>query len=157
MCDAGSTHSRGVFLSTKSRQSHEIRRFSDVGFRHRGLVGEAQGAREIRAHAWAERLAEGLRRAGKTAAAAQGDRKSAPWKVALAAELKRETQVPNRWLAGRATAHGQRHGRQPIRQPVAAHLHDTKLKSYNLTFLITFSDYFGPTLCYCASSRAASA
>jgi putative transposase len=77
----------------------EIRRFCEVGFRHRGLVGEAQGAREIRAHAWAERLAEGLRRAGKTAAAAQGDRKSAPWKVALAAELKRETQVPNRWLA----------------------------------------------------------
>lgn len=62
---------------------------------------DAAGVREIREQQWAELLAAGLRRAGQTAAEAQCERKSAPGKIALAAELKRATQVPNGWLAER--------------------------------------------------------
>jgi putative transposase len=61
----------------------------------------AAGVREIREQQWAELLAAGLRRAGKTAAEAQSERKSAAWKIALAAEMKQTTQVPNGWLAER--------------------------------------------------------
>jgi REP element-mobilizing transposase RayT len=62
---------------------------------------ESDGVREIRARQWEERLAEGLRKAGKTDADARGDRKSAPWKVEIAAEMKATTQVSNGWLAER--------------------------------------------------------
>lgn len=53
--------------------------------------------------AWREqelqkRLAELLRRAGRTAEDIAADKKSAGWKVALAAALKRESNATNRWL-----------------------------------------------------------
>ena len=41
----------------------------------------------------------GLRALGKSRADAPVERKSAPWKVALAARLKQTTQADNRWLA----------------------------------------------------------
>ena len=44
-------------------------------------------------------LAAGLAALGKSPADATADRKSAPWKVALAAKLKQTTQADNRWLA----------------------------------------------------------
>ena len=46
----------------------------------------------------AKRLAELLRRAGRTAEDIAQDRKSAEWKVGLAAAMKRERNVTNRWL-----------------------------------------------------------
>ena len=46
-----------------------------------------------------EALAAGLAALGKSSADATVDRKSVPWKVALAAKLKQTTQADNRWLA----------------------------------------------------------
>jgi len=59
------------------------------------------GAREIREVKRAGALAGALRLLGRTAAEASADRKSAPWKVAVAAHLKATTQADNRWLAAR--------------------------------------------------------
>ena len=63
-------------------------------------------AREL---AWQQALSEALRLRRKTIADLAGARKSAPWKVALAAQLKQTTQARNAWLAehlhmGRAEA-----------------------------------------------------
>jgi hypothetical protein len=70
---------------------------------------ESSGAQEIREHAWKEALTVALRARRKTAADLLSHRKTAPWKVALAAELKQTTQARNAWLAehlhmGRAEA-----------------------------------------------------
>jgi putative transposase len=62
---------------------------------------ETTGAREIREQQWEECLAHGLRRAGKTPAMAQTDRKGAEWKIVIADEIKRTTQATNRWIAER--------------------------------------------------------
>lgn len=62
---------------------------------------EKSGAQEIREQQWEEQLGACLRRAGKTTEAARKDRKSAPWKVAIATELKASTQASNRWIAER--------------------------------------------------------
>lgn len=59
---------------------------------------ETAGAGEIRAELWRGMLARCLRLAGKTKAEAQTERKSAPWKIAIAACLKQKTQASNRWL-----------------------------------------------------------
>ena len=60
---------------------------------------ERQGAREIRELAWAALLQRCLRALGKSETAAQGERKGAPWKAAVALRLKETTQVSNRWLS----------------------------------------------------------
>jgi len=60
---------------------------------------ESSSAREIQEQAWADALSSALRRLGKTPADLAADRKSAPWKVALAAHLKQTTQARNAWLA----------------------------------------------------------
>ena len=70
---------------------------------------ERSGAQEIREQTWRQALAEGLRARRKTEADLRSDRKTAPWKVALAAHLKQTTQARNAWLAqhlhmGRAEA-----------------------------------------------------
>ncbi len=57
-----------------------------------------RGAREIREAQWSEILARGMRFLGKTPATTKTDRKSAPWKVALAGWMKQNTPVTNRWL-----------------------------------------------------------
>jgi REP element-mobilizing transposase RayT len=59
---------------------------------------ESVGAKEIREAQWRELLERGLRHLGKRSEDIEGDRKSAPWKVALAAWLKQRCQVSNRWL-----------------------------------------------------------
>jgi len=88
----------------------------------------AEGRRELQEAGWAKALDEALRAIKRTAAEAQTERKSAPWKVAVAAHMKATTQVENRWLADKlhmgspvAVSHhtGQlRRGRNPA----AAHL-----------------------------------
>lgn len=60
---------------------------------------EGGGAREIREQLWHQALREGLQQRGKTKADLARDRKTAPWKVALAAELKQSTLARNAWLA----------------------------------------------------------
>lgn len=62
---------------------------------------ESVGAKEIREVQWQELLERGLRRLDKKREDIEGERKSAPWKVALAAWLKQQTQVSNRWLCDR--------------------------------------------------------
>jgi hypothetical protein len=59
---------------------------------------ESTGAQEIREEHWRVALARGLRQIGKTKADARTERKSAPWKIALAADLKQKTQASNRWI-----------------------------------------------------------
>jgi len=60
---------------------------------------ESSGAQEIREQAWRQALTEGLRARRKTAADLRSDRKTAAWKIALAAHLKQTTQARNAWLA----------------------------------------------------------
>jgi len=50
---------------------------------------------------WAEVLAKALQAVGKTDEDCRRERKSAPWKIAVAAHLKRTTQASNTWLTER--------------------------------------------------------
>lgn len=54
---------------------------------------------EVREMVLRERLEELLRRVGKTEGDVAADRKSVPWKLAVAAAMKWGTTVSNRWLA----------------------------------------------------------
>jgi REP element-mobilizing transposase RayT len=54
--------------------------------------------REIHRARWAKRLEAGLAALGRSLDESAGAPKSAAWKVALAAWLKRDTSVSNRWL-----------------------------------------------------------
>jgi len=56
------------------------------------------GAQEIRALKWSAALQQGLQILGKNAADLLSDRKSAPWKIALAVWLKGQSLATNRWL-----------------------------------------------------------
>lgn len=62
-------------------------------------VWELVGAKEIREGQWRELLDLGLRQLRKRSADILRDRKSAPWKVALAAWMKLRSQTSNRWLS----------------------------------------------------------
>ena len=52
--------------------------------------------REVRCE---EALERALRKLRKSRKQTKGERKSAPWKVAIAAHLKQTTQASNRWLS----------------------------------------------------------
>jgi putative transposase len=58
-------------------------------------------AGELRELLWEEVLEACLRKVGKSAQEAAVDRKSAPWKIAIAAVLKGKTQASNTWIAGK--------------------------------------------------------
>jgi REP element-mobilizing transposase RayT len=60
-----------------------------------------EGALELREAQWADLLQRGLAALGKTAEDAAGDRKSAEWKLAVAAWMKTRTQAGNAWLSQR--------------------------------------------------------
>ena len=60
---------------------------------------ESAGAREVREIQWQEAVEESLRRLRIPAERIRADRKSAAWKVAIAAHLKGTTQAGNGWLA----------------------------------------------------------
>ena len=57
------------------------------------------GAAEVRRLQWATALAEALRLLGKDELDCARERKSVPWKIAIAAYLKKCTQASNHWLA----------------------------------------------------------
>ncbi len=88
--------SRGWALGTREFRTALIK---DHALAATSRAWEQTGAREIRESGWSEVLARGLRLLGKAPGDAQTERKSAPWKVALAARLKQTTQANNRWLA----------------------------------------------------------
>jgi putative transposase len=90
--------SQGWALGTKEFKAALIK---DHALAASARAWEGVGAREIREQHWEERLAACLRRAGKSLDAARADRKSAGWKVAIAAELKAKTQASNGWIAER--------------------------------------------------------
>ena len=59
---------------------------------------EVAGKAEIQQLQWSSLLAKCLQVLGKTKAMAERERKSAPWKLAIAACLKQTTQANNGWL-----------------------------------------------------------
>lgn len=69
---------------------------------HQELVGHgrrlAAELRETREALWQDELAARLSRPGRTAGDLARDRKSAPWKAALAVAMKTRTTATNRWL-----------------------------------------------------------
>jgi len=88
--------SRGWALGTQDFKAALIQ---DHALLAASRAWESAGAQEIRAQQWARRLEQGLRAIKRTAAAAGQERKSAPWKAALAAWMKQKTPASNRWLA----------------------------------------------------------
>ena len=60
---------------------------------------ESRGAREVREQRWSFALETALQTIKKSRADLDGDRKSAPWKLAVAAWLQRRTAARTRWLA----------------------------------------------------------
>ena len=88
--------SKGWALGTKQFRSALIK---DHQLRAESRAWESAGAGEIREQHWQEHLVKCMAKVRKTPEDARHDRKSAPWKVAIAAELKRTSQATNRWLA----------------------------------------------------------
>jgi len=58
-------------------------------------------SREVRELLWSEALKQAMDRLRKTGTDVEKDRKAAPWKVAVAAQLKAVSNVTNGWLAER--------------------------------------------------------
>lgn len=88
--------SRGWALGTKAFKTGLVK---DHALAATTRAWESTGAREIREQRWEECLGKCLKKAGQSLEAAQSDRKSAAWKVAIAAELKRTTPATNGWIA----------------------------------------------------------
>ena len=59
----------------------------------------SEGARELREAQWTAALQTALRRVGRNRAEAGRERRSATWKLAVAAWMKSRTQVSNGWLS----------------------------------------------------------
>jgi len=60
---------------------------------------EGEGKQEIQQLQWTHSLTNCLRVLGQPKSSVQTERKSAPWKVAVATHLKQTTQASNGWLA----------------------------------------------------------
>jgi REP element-mobilizing transposase RayT len=128
--------SRGWALGTKDFKAALLQ---DHALAETSRAWEQTGVREIRETRWAEALAKGLTALGKSPADVGAGRKSAPWKVALAAKLKQTTQANNRWLAEHlhmgtpvAVSHhtGQlRRGRQPAAEKLLKGLRTLNTKT----------------------------
>jgi len=75
----------------------DVRRKYEESLTGRGA--EASTRSEARAQVWKTQLNLALARLGKTPADVSGDRKGAPWKVAIVAHLKALTTISNPWIA----------------------------------------------------------
>ncbi len=60
---------------------------------------ESGGVREVKEQRWSFALETALQTIKKSRVDIDGDRKSAPWRLAVAAGLKRHPDASNRWLA----------------------------------------------------------
>ena len=84
-------------------------------------MGVAVGAKEVRETQWSAALGRALEALRRTPADTLSSRKSAEWKLAIAAWMKTRTQASNRWLTenlhlgtpaalSRNLTHDRRHG-----------------------------------------------
>ena len=126
--------SRGWALGTKDFKTALIK---DHALAVTTRAWEKAGVREMREARWEDALTAGLAALGKSPADATADRKSAPWKVALAARLKQSTQAGNRWLAERlhmGTPVAVSHHTGQLRRGLlpAAELFEARLRTLNI-------------------------
>jgi putative transposase len=87
--------SKGWVIGTVDFKKDLIEEQKETLQQGKRLAAEMQEARE---EIWRQKLQEFLKRLGKNKPALVRERKSAPWKVALAGALKIQTTVTNRWL-----------------------------------------------------------
>jgi putative transposase len=88
--------SRGWALGSDDFKAELI---EEYGLLPEARAWEASGACDVREERWAAALRLALAAVGRTSDDAFSDRKSAPWKLAIAAWLKTRTLVRTRWLA----------------------------------------------------------
>jgi putative transposase len=89
------TMSKGWIIGTENFAKTMVQENAELAGHGRRLAAELQETREA---AWHEELIRLLARLGRTPQELAQDRKSAPWKSALAAALKTRTTATNRWL-----------------------------------------------------------
>lgn len=87
--------SRGWIIGTTGFAKALVKEHAELAGQGRRLAAEM---RETREALWEEELAALLARMGLNAEELRRERKSAPWKAALAAAMKKRTTVTNRWL-----------------------------------------------------------
>ena len=88
--------SRGWALGTKEYKRELVKEHKE---RLARLDLGEEDLGELRELHWEEILGRCLKEMGKGSKDVESERKSAPWKVAIAALLKRRTQAPNPWIA----------------------------------------------------------
>ena len=88
--------SRGWVIGSKDFKKELIKEHKEAAAKPDPGDREMAGVREM---VLREKLEELLRRVGKTEAEVAAERKSAPWKLAVAAAMKQGTPASNRWLA----------------------------------------------------------
>ena len=86
---------KGWALGTAEFKAGLVR---DHGMAAKSRAWESQGAHEIRQEQWHLELQRCLAKLGRDADEAKLERKSAPWKIAIACHMKQRTQASNRWL-----------------------------------------------------------
>ncbi|MBA4137243.1 MAG: transposase [Opitutus sp.] len=87
--------SRGWIIGSAGFVKALVQEHAELAGQGRRLAAEL---RETRESLWQEELAALLARLGRTAEELRRERKSAPWKAALAAAMKKRTTATNRWL-----------------------------------------------------------
>ena len=107
--------SRGWALGTKEYKKDLIKECRD---RLARLDLGEEDLVELRELHWEEIPGGCLREMGKGGEDVESERKSAPWKVAIAALLKRKTQASNPWIAEKLQM-GNPKGNQSLRRPSA--------------------------------------
>lgn len=87
--------SKGWIIGTAGFAKTMVKENEELRGHGRRLAAELQETREA---LWLDELERLLGKLGRTHAELKSDRKSAGWKVALAATLKARTTTTNRWL-----------------------------------------------------------
>jgi hypothetical protein len=88
--------SRGWALGSDEFKAQLVTQY---GLTEQARAWETIGAKEVARIRWEKELDRLLVRLGKRREDAAADRKSAPWKVAIASQLKNTTSASNGWLA----------------------------------------------------------
>jgi hypothetical protein len=88
--------SRGWALGS---EEFKARLVTEYGLTEQARAWETTGAKEVARIRWQKELDRLLARLGKRREDAAAGRKSAPWKIAIAAQLKKTTSASNGWLA----------------------------------------------------------